>query len=392
VIIHGDEGTHTIGSEILKHHVTHMQCTPSLARMVALSPVGLDAIGHLQKLFVGGEALPLALVRHLRQAFSGAMYNMYGPTETTIWSTTWQIGQAPSHISVGKPIRNTQVYVLDSALQPVREGQAGDLFIGGDGVVRGYWRRPELSAERFLQNPFMAGKRIYRTGDIARFLSDGNLEFLGRVDFQVKLRGFRIEIEEIEATLEAHPGISQAVVSAVDFRSNAGVEDKRLVAYVTSKSGADLSVDGLRATLAASLPEYMVPSKFVILGSFPLTANGKVDRGALPKPTFEDEIGACPELPQTDLERTIAESWKDALGLTQLALDRNFFDLGAHSMMVAEVHMHLQQLLEREISLVDLFQFPTVSALAAHLAGQDMPVAASNRAEKRLAARKRRGV
>jgi amino acid adenylation domain-containing protein len=387
VVIHGDEGVQTIPEEIRKHGVTHLQSTPSLARMIAVNPDGLASLGRLKKLFLGGEALPPSLVRQLRQVFSGEMYNMYGPTETTIWSTTFPIGEESDSISIGKPIVNTQVYVLDAELRPVAAGKAGDLFIGGDGVVRGYWQRPELTAEKFLADPFRPGNRMYRTGDVARFPPDGNLEFLGRADFQVKLRGFRIEFGEIEAALEQQAGVSHAVVVAREFKP----EDKRLVAYVVPKPGPALKTADLRAALASTLPEYMVPSMFVSLDSLPLTANGKIDRNALPMPSaLEEESGAASESPRNELESVIAQAWKETLGVEQVGLDQNFFDLGAHSLMVAEVHMHLQQSLGREISLIDMFQFPTVCALANHLGGQDIAAPVLNRAERRLAARQQR--
>jgi amino acid adenylation domain-containing protein len=392
VVIHGDEGTQTIPDEIRKYGVTHMQSTPSLARMIAVNPDGLAALGQLKKLFLGGEALPPSLVRQLRQQFHGELHNMYGPTETTIWSTTFCIAGDLGTIPIGKPIANTQVYVLSSDLQPVAAGEAGDLYIGGDGVVRGYWRRPDLTGEKFLNDPFRVGNRIYRTGDIARFLPDGNLEFLGRKDFQVKLRGFRIEIGEIEAALENQAGVGQAAVVAREFKSRiqapTQIEDKRLVAYVVPKSGTKLEIADLRAALAATLPEYMVPSNFVLLDSFPLTANGKIDRNALPDPsTLENESTTPSELPRNELERIIAQAWKDALGVDHVGLNENFFDLGAHSLMVAEVHMQLQQLLGRDLSLVDLFQFPTVTALAHQLNGEETAPKVSSRAERRLAAR-----
>jgi non-ribosomal peptide synthetase component F len=278
----------------------------------------------------------------------------------------------------------------------VAAGEAGDLYIGGDGVVRGYWQRPDLTAERFLGDPFRPGNRMYRTGDIARFLPDENLEFLGRADFQVKLRGFRIEIGEIEAALENQAGVDQAAVVAREFKSRIQTpiqtEDKRLVAYVVPKPGTALEIAALRAALATTLPEYMVPSNFVFLDSFPLTANGKIDRNALPDPsTLENEFGKAPELPRNELERMIAQAWKDALGVDGVGLNENFFDLGAHSLLVAEVHMQLQQQLGRELSLVDLFQFPTVTALANHLNGEEAAPRVSIRAERRLAAREQRG-
>lgn len=388
VILHGDEGVQTIPDEIRRHGVTHLQSTPSLARMIALNSDGLASLGQLKKLFLGGEALPVSLVRQLRGAFHGDMFNMYGPTETTIWSTICPIIGDPDVIPIGRPIANTQVYVVDSLLQTVPPGEAGDLYIGGDGVVRGYWQRPELTAERFPENPFRPGTRMYRTGDIARYLPDGNLEFLGRSDFQVKLRGFRIEFGEIEAAIESQPAVGQAAVAAIEFKP----EDKRLVAYVVPKPGLTLEIAALREALAITLPEYMVPSVFVPLSEFPLTPNGKIDRKALPSPTaLEDEPVAPQELPRNELERMITEAWKDALGTNSVGLNENFFDLGAHSLMVAEVHAQLQIQLDREFSLVDLFQFPTVTALANHLQGKDAPPQLSSRIERRLAARQRRG-
>jgi acyl carrier protein len=210
----------------------------------------------------------------------------------------------------------------------------------------------------------------------------------------VKLRGFRIEIGEIEAALENQAGVGQAAVVAREFKSRiqtqTQTEDKRLVAYVVPKSGTKLEVTDLRAALAAILPEYMVPSHFVFLDSLPLTANGKIDRNALPNPSaVENESGTAPEPPRNELERVIAEAWKDALGVDRVGLDENFFDLGAHSLMVAEVHIQLQQVLGRELSLVDLFQFPTVTALAKHLNGEEAAPRVSSRAERRLSARQR---
>jgi amino acid adenylation domain-containing protein len=387
VIIHGDEGMQTIPDEIRNYGVTHMQATPSLARMIAVNPDGLASLGRLKKLLLGGEALPPSLIRRLRQEFHGEMRNMYGPTETTIWSTTFRITEDSDSIPIGKPIANTQVYVLDSGLQQVAAGEAGDLYVSGDGVVRGYWQRPELTAARFLSDPFRLGNRMYRTGDIARFQPDGNLEFLGRADFQVKLRGFRIEIGEVEAVLENQAGVGQAVVVTREFKP----EDRRLVAYVVPKPRKKLEVADLRAALTATLPEYMVPSSFVLVDSLPLTANGKIDRNALPTPSApENESGTAPELPRNGLERVIAQAWKDALGVDRVGLNENFFDLGAHSLIVAEVHIQLQQQLGHQLSLVDLFQFPTVAALANHLKGTDATPRVSSRAARRLAARQQR--
>jgi len=384
VVLHGDEGTQTIADEIRNYGVTHMQSTPSLARMVALDANGLVALGSLKTLLLGGEALPASLVKLLRTAFGGELHNMYGPTETTIWSTTCRIDGAPDVISIGAPILNTDVYILDAQMQPVPAGEVGDLYIGGDGVARGYWKRPELTAERFIADPFKSGNRIYRTGDVARMLPDGNLEFLGRQDFQVKLRGHRIELGEIESALENQAGVAQAAVVAHRFRE----EDVRLVGYVVAKPGEAVDSIALRAAMLAKLPDYMVPSNFVLLERFPLTANGKIDRKALPDPAKLENSDKPKESPRSDLENVIARTWKQALGVDSVGMEENFFDLGAHSLMVAEVHIQLQQQLGREFSLVDLFQFPTVAALATHLTGQQNAPAVSNRAARRLSARR----
>ncbi len=388
VVIHGDEGTQTIPDEIRRYGVTHMQSTPSLARMVAVDPEGLAALGRLKKLLLGGEALPPSLVRQLRTEFHGELHNMYGPTETTIWSTTYQIaGEPPEMIPIGSPITNTQVYVLDSHLHPVEKGEPGDLYIGGSGVARGYWNRPDLNVEKFLVDPFLPRNCMYRTGDIARFLADGNLEFLGRQDFQVKLRGHRIELGEIEAALEKQTGVGQATVVARQFKP----DDKRLVAYVVPKQDAEVEIAKLREALAATLPEYMVPSNFMLLKSFPLTANGKIDRNALPDLVLVEKADKAQEAqPRNETERVIAQVWKDALDVESVGMDENFFDLGAHSLMVAEVHIQLQQTLGREFSLVDLFQYPTVTALANHLKGVEAIADISTRAARRVTARQGR--
>ena len=212
---------------------------------------------------------------------------MYGPTETTIWSTVYRIpdtADSRTNIPIGRPLANTQVYVLDPQLQPVSPGEPGELFLGGAGVVRGYWQRPALTAERFLSDPFASGGRIYRTGDVVRSRPEGDLEFLGRIDFQVKLRGYRIELGEIEAVLEQHPEVWQAVVVAREDRPG----DKRLVAYVVPNGEGSSTSEALRVALESKLPDYMVPSHFVFLDRLPMTANGKIDRTALPA-AFESE-------------------------------------------------------------------------------------------------------
>jgi acyl carrier protein len=273
-------------------------------------------------------------------------------------------------------------------------GEIGELFIGGDGVARGYWRRPELTAERFVVIPAVGPDRIYRTGDLARFLPDGNIDFLGRADYQIKLRGHRIEPGEIEALLEKSPGVRQAVVVLREDREG----DKRLVAYLVAEETN--SAAALRAALDAKLPDFMVPSAFVFLDELPLTGNGKIDRKALlklPPPNLASSAASHTAGSATEMERVVARAWQQALGIPSVGLKDNFFDLGAHSLTVAEAHAKLQEALGREIALLDLFEFTTVSALAAHLdaqfaaqsAGAQAASQPSGRAARRRMARQR---
>lgn len=388
VVLDAGRGPAFIADQIARHGVTHLQMTPSLAMMLTLDSRAYAALGSLRTMLLGGEAVPASLVHLLRKVFQGDLYNMYGPTETTVWSTTYRVGEVGASVPIGRPIANTQVYMLDEARDPLPPGEIGELFIGGDSVARGYWKRPELTAERFLTVPALPG-RLYRTGDLARFLPDGNIEYLGRADYQIKLRGHRIEPGEIEAFLEECRGVRQAVVVLREDREG----DKRLAAYLVASAGSPGSPPELRATLASKLPDYMVPSAFVFLPSLPLTENGKIDRKALlrlppPNPSArpEHEAGG----PGSELEQIVARAWSEALGVPSPGLNDNFFDLGAHSLTVAEVQARLQQELGRDVPLVDLFEFPTVAALAAHLSGGQTFAAisqASSRAQRRRMAR-----
>jgi amino acid adenylation domain-containing protein len=395
VVLHGDEGTHTIAAEIKRHHVTHLQSVPSLARMLLMDTLAPAALSSLKKLILGGEALTATLVTQLRQFMRGEIYNGYGPTETTVYSTIYRIiDEHSTTIPIGRPIINTRVYILDSELEPVPLGEPGTLHIGGDGVARGYLHQQKLTAERFLPDPFRPGSRIYNTGDLARFLRDGNIEYLGRADFQVKIRGFRIELGEIEAVLEQHPAIHQAVVVTREYKPG----DQRLVAYLVTKPAPIGKLTGLelRRALEEKLPDYMVPGAFVFLERLPLTSSGKIDRNALPAPASAGSADAALEVlreqPRNEIERVIEQVWKEALGVDNISLNENFFDLGAHSLLVAEVHVQLQQRLAREIPLVDLFHFPCVTALASHLNGELAPrrSSGSDRAQQRRAARQDR--
>ena len=273
-----------IAAQIARHGVTHFQCTPSLMGMLLDDPKTAEALKGVKKFFFGGEALPAALMQRL-QGY-GEIFNMYGPTETTVWSTVHPVTREGG-ICIGRPIANTQIYILDAHGQPCPINVPGELNIGGAGVVRGYLNRPELTAERFVANPFGEG-RMYRTGDLARWLADGRIEFLGRMDHQVKLRGFRIELGEIEAALREHSAIKDCVVTVWE----AGENDKRLVGYIVSPNPP--KPPDLRKFLKQKLPEYMVPSMYVTLDALPLTPNGKIDRKALPKPETASRSDGLP--------------------------------------------------------------------------------------------------
>jgi catechol 2,3-dioxygenase-like lactoylglutathione lyase family enzyme len=308
--------------------------------------------------------------------------NMYGPTETTIWSSTHAVRSedgAGSVVAIGRPIGNTAMYVLDARREPVPIGVAGELYIGGAGLARGYHGRPELTAERFIGDPFRGGDaRMYRTGDLARYRDDGTLEFVGRVDQQVKLRGFRIELGEIEATLAEHPAVHEVAVAVREERAG----DQRLVAYVVPRGAAPPDADELRRLARARLPDYMVPAAVVLLPAMPLTPNGKLDRKALPALAGEARASARPyTAARTDDERAIAEIWAAVLGVPRVGMDDNFFDLGGHSLLLAQVHAQLRARVRADLPLVKLIEHPTVGALARYLSeAPDVTAAAAARA------------
>jgi natural product biosynthesis luciferase-like monooxygenase protein len=372
----------SIAAQIIRHGVTHLQCTPSMARMIAMNAEARAALRQVKTLMVGGEALPGALVADLRAATAARILNMYGPTETTIWSTVDEVGEAGAVASIGRPIANTQVYVLDDARRPVAPGVAGELWIGGDGVARGYWQRDDLTADRFLPDPFVTpdracgwGARMYRTGDLVRWREDGRLDFLGRADHQVKLRGYRIELGEIEAVLEGQPGVAQAVVMAREDRPG----DVRLVAYHrgTADEGA------LRAAVAGALPDHMRPQHYVAVAEFPLTPNKKVDRKALPAPGAAVAVAPVPvaapvpvvAVAGVNTAAVIAGVWSRVLGVPKVAPTDNFFALGGHSLLAVQAHRELRAALgNARLTITDIFRFPTLAGLVAHLEGAAAPV------------------
>ncbi|MFJ3259747.1 amino acid adenylation domain-containing protein [Pseudomonas sp. NPDC086581] len=348
----------------LEQGVTVIQATPSTWTLLS----GHEDFPRLRgcRFFCGGEALSAELADKLT-AQTDALWNLYGPTETTIWSAAWKIEKGARAL-LGKPIANTQLYILDGELQPAPIGVAGELYIAGDGLARGYHGRPELTCERFIADPYgrESGARMYRTGDLARWRADGVLEYLGRIDHQVKIRGFRIELGEIESRLLGQPGVREAVVIARD----AG-QVKQLVGYVTGQIDTDL-----RAALLEDLPDYMVPAQIVQLERMPLTPNGKLDRKALPEPDFS-RLQKTYRAPESEREQTLAAIWCAVLGLERVGLDDNFFELGGDSIVSIQV-VSRARAAGLQLSPKDLFQHQTLQALA-RVAGDfvatDAPVA-----------------
>jgi len=349
--------------QLVSNDVTVMQATPATWRM--LVGAGWDN-KNTMKILCGGEALDSSLAYQLLER-SQDVWNLYGPTETTIWSAVDKVNyqQQQQGVSfIGRPIANTQFYILDAHQKLVPVGVPGELHIGGIGLARGYWNRPDLTGEKFISSPFESGKRLYKTGDLARYLTDGKIEFLGRIDHQVKIRGFRIELGEIEALLEKHPQVRKTVVLARKDIPN----DCRLVAYLVNHENATPSVNELREFLKEKLPEYMLPSAFVMLDALPLTPNGKVDRRALKAPeNLRPDLTAAFQSPQSEMEKTIAQIWQEVLHLEKVGIYDNFFDLGGHSLLMLQINHKLRAILQREISVVTMFQNPTIHSLAGYL-------------------------
>lgn len=339
--------------------VTVMQATPATWRL--LLDAGWDGKGDL-RILCGGEAMPPALARELVDK-GRELWNMYGPTETTIWSSVHRIEDRESVISIGKPIANTQFYILDEELQLVPPGSVGQLYIGGDGLARGYLKRPALTTERFIKNPFSKApdERLYQTGDLARILPDGTFECLGRIDSQVKIRGYRIELGEVDAAFGEHGEVTETVT--VVREDNHG--EKMLVAYYVSGTKDPLPVADVKTFLRTRLPEYMIPLHFVKMDAMPQTPNGKVDRKALPAPDGpRPELGTVFEPPRTPIEQTIASVWADVLDLDKVGIHDNFFDLGGHSLQATRVMARLREPLQFDVPLRLFFEKPTIAELA----------------------------
>lgn len=341
---------------------TYMQATPATWRL--LLAAGWNGSPRM-KIISTGEALPKDLASQLIHK-GASLWNLYGPTETTIWSAGYQVESTDGPITIGYPLLNTQVYILDAQMQSVPVGTSGELHIGGAGLARGYLNRPELTAEKFIPNPFSSDStaRLYKTGDLARFLPNGQIECLGRIDYQVKVRGFRIELGEVEATLGKHPSVQECVIAAWKNDAN----DERLVAYIVGKRGDEgATVGELRTFMKQKVPDFMVPSNFVLMDALPITPNGKVDRKALPQPDVARGLAENYVAPRTELEQEMADIWAQTLKLSRVGIHDNFFELGGHSLLAAQLLSKIRQKFAVDLQLRLLFEASTVAELAERL-------------------------
>jgi surfactin family lipopeptide synthetase A len=355
---------------IKTHSISHFLSLPSLYDLI-LQQAGSDTtlLSSLNVSIVAGESCPQVLVdRHAQLLPHASLCNEYGPTEGTVWSTFARL-EPGRKVTIGKAIPTAQVYVLDENGTPVSNGETGELYVGGLGVAQGYLNRAELTTQKFVHDPFSGkpGARLYRTGDLARLADDGNIEFLGRVDHQVKVRGYRIELEEIEAVLRQHPSVRETVVVAWS-PEEAEPAEKCLVAYVATKPGAPVSKPELREFIGKKLPDYMVPSLMMLLDQLPQTPNGKVDRNALPPPSDVDvESSASFVPPATPLEQKVAEIWTDVLRVQQIGRHDDFFAIGGHSLLAIQVIARLREAFQVELPLRTIFDAPTLEPFAAKI-------------------------
>lgn len=381
-----------LAEAILAHGATRLQLVPSQLRLLLEEPAFWRCAPPLTHVFCGGEPLTEELCQEFyRRLPHAALHNLYGPTEAAIDSTAWSCPHdaIPDAIPIGRPIDNARAYIVDSRMQAAPIGVAGELLIGGAGLARGYLNRPELTAERFIRDPFrpQGNARVYRTGDLARYRPDGNIDYLGRIDSQLKIRGYRIEPGEIEAAILEHPAVRQAAV--VGWEKASG--EKRLVAYIVAENQTDDLVDQLRNRIRASMPDYMVPAYFVPLAALPLNHNGKLDRKALPPPgNCEDTPHKPAVAPRTAPERLVADMFCEVLARNEVGIHDNFFDLGGDSIMAARLMARLRTASGMDLPLRNLFERPTVATLAeaidalSWLAKSGAPAAAGNREQIEL--------
>ncbi|MCQ4202712.1 amino acid adenylation domain-containing protein [Streptomyces coelicoflavus] len=365
---------HQLADHISDHGITVVQVVPSLLSELCAAAVAAGGTSVLRRVFVGGEPLPAALAELAQETWHVPCVNLYGPTESTVQVTHHEArigtlgadGRGDAYLPVGRPVRNVRAYVLDDRLRPVPVGVPGELYLAGDQLARGYAGRPGLTAERFVADPYgPPGARMYRTGDLMRWRRAGELEFLGRVDEQVKLRGFRVELGEVEAVLTAQWQIARAAAVVREDRPG----DRRLVAYVVPADGTALDLAELRGRLASALPDFMVPAALVALDAFPLTPNGKLDRRALPAAEVRAGTGRAPRNPQ---EEALCGLFAEVLGVTGVGIDDSFFDLGGHSLLAIRLLNRIRTVFGVRVSLRALFEAPTVARLVQRFDGDDM--------------------
>jgi tyrocidine synthetase III len=359
-----------IATSVKRNNVELLQLTPSRLKMLLMSGESAAIFGQIKNLMIGGEAFPLDLLIALKSVYKGRIFNMYGPTETTVWSSIQELTNE-TEITLGKPIANTQFYILENNLMLCPTGVAGELCIGGDGITRGYWKLEGLTEEKFIQNPYIKGERIYKTGDLARRRYDGAIEFLGRLDHQVKIRGYRIELGEIEQHLNSFENIKESVVVAIGESSN-----KLLCAYFVSDS--EIKSSDLRVLLSKNLPDYMLPNYFVQIEKIPLTPNGKINRKALPSPEVAQDNVFIP--PQNEVEILLTGIWSTVLNVSfdKISTHANFFEMGGHSLSVVIVIKRINEELSTTIPYIEFFKRPTISELAIYLQKRKVAIKGTN--------------
>lgn len=353
---------------IKRHGITTLHFVPSMLQIFLEEPE-VESCDCIRRVICSGEALSYELQKRFFERLDAELHNLYGPTEAAVDVTYWACRRDSERpiVPIGHPVANTAMYILDPRMRPVPVGVTGELYIGGVQVARGYLNRPELTAERFIPDPFTGkpGARLYPTGDLAQYLPDGSIEYLGRADFQVKIHGLRVELGEIETRLEACDGVGHCTVALREDVPG----DKRLVAYYVRRTGAEVHEANFRTRLSELLPDYMVPQHFVELGQMPLTASGKVDRKALPKPATVRKAEIQYLAPRNNAEVEVAKIWQDLLGLEKVGMKDNFFELGGHSLLVLRMVGRLKKQFARSIAVVNVFQHPTVERLAGFLSG-----------------------
>jgi acyl-coenzyme A synthetase/AMP-(fatty) acid ligase/aryl carrier-like protein len=349
--------------------VTTLHFTPSMLAAFLQVPAVRQCVS-VRRVICSGETLPASLAKRFFDVCTAQLHNLYGPTEAAVDVSFWECprGGVSSVVPIGRPIGNIEMHVLDEAMDAVPLGVAGEIYLGGVGLGRGYLRRPGLSAERFVPHPRAkrSGDRLYRTGDSGRYLEDGTIEYLGRLDSQLKIKGVRIEPAEIEAVLQQHHGVRQAVVTTREDE----LGEKHLIAYLRIDAEAELDSEALREALKERLPRYMIPSYLMQVQEFPLTPSGKLNRQALPAVTLQVKEGAQkPVEPGPSLEAMLGQTWAEVLGLEQVGVDDNFFELGGNSLQMTQISSRLRERSAFEISFAQFFAQPTIAGLARLLRG-----------------------